>query len=123
MQCLSLARSEIHALEKQSDFLRAMQGGDNDELSAVDEELDCMKSELTERGVTLQDHIAFGHAIYADELVALTITDMQLRQISGVINMGMGPDSKEDSRSVSDSGSSDTDLSDDLVYEEDKYVQ
>jgi hypothetical protein len=123
IQRLSLAQLEIHALEKQSDFLQAMQGGHNDELSAVDDELNCMKSELTECGVTLQDHIAFGHAVYSGKLVALTIADMQLRQISGAVNPRMYPDSKEDLSSDSDFGSSDTDLLDDLIYEEDKHAQ
>ncbi|KIK78566.1 hypothetical protein PAXRUDRAFT_16801 [Paxillus rubicundulus Ve08.2h10] len=113
---LALTQSEICAMEKHSDFL-------------------C--EALTNCGISQEEHIALNHAAYADEMVALTITDMQLNQILNAFRMQM-PESDSDESSFasgspikmqlgsdshetsSASGSSNGDISDDLVYEDDE---
>ncbi|KIK77103.1 hypothetical protein PAXRUDRAFT_167805 [Paxillus rubicundulus Ve08.2h10] len=128
---LSLMQSEIYAQEKQVDFLCAIQGEVNEELSlsATDEELNCIKGVLADRGITIKDHMAFKHTVYSDDLVALTIADMQLHQISLMLGRRTGNnsdktlDSELSNKDVtddqaSDSESSDGDVADDLEYED-----
>ncbi|KIK79228.1 hypothetical protein PAXRUDRAFT_16443 [Paxillus rubicundulus Ve08.2h10] len=61
---LSLTQSEIYAQEKQVDFLCAIQGEDNKELSVTDEELDYIKGVLTDHSIAIEDHMAFKHTVY-----------------------------------------------------------
>ncbi|KIK77379.1 hypothetical protein PAXRUDRAFT_17543 [Paxillus rubicundulus Ve08.2h10] len=135
LDCLTLTQSEIHATEKHSDFLCAIQGEHTAELSATNKQLNWIKEALTNRGISHEEHIALNHAAYADEVVALTITDMQLNQILNAFRMWM-PESDSDESSFasgspvkmqlgsdsdetsSASGSSNGDISDDLVYED-----
>ncbi|KIK79670.1 hypothetical protein PAXRUDRAFT_160741 [Paxillus rubicundulus Ve08.2h10] len=84
---LALMQSEIHAMEKCSDFLHVIQGEHMAELSATNKQLDWVKDVLTNYGVSHEEHIALNHTAYADEVVVLTITDMQLNQISSVFRM------------------------------------
>ncbi|KIK74666.1 hypothetical protein PAXRUDRAFT_19646 [Paxillus rubicundulus Ve08.2h10] len=129
LDCLSLTQSEIYAQEKQVDFLHAIQGEANEELSATDEELDCIKGVLADRGIAVEDHMTFKHAVYSDDLIALTIANMQLHQISLVLGRCTGNNSDETSDSelsnkdvaddqASDSESSDGDVADDLEYKD-----
>jgi len=56
------------------------------ELFTSDKELGCVLSVLTDRRIDPQEHAAYQHAVYADELVALTMSDMQLHQITTLLN-------------------------------------
>ncbi|KIK80000.1 hypothetical protein PAXRUDRAFT_108770, partial [Paxillus rubicundulus Ve08.2h10] len=51
-------------------FLHAIQWEDNEELSAIDEELDCIKGVLADCGITVKDHMAFKHTVYSNNLIA-----------------------------------------------------
>ncbi|KIK80328.1 hypothetical protein PAXRUDRAFT_15847 [Paxillus rubicundulus Ve08.2h10] len=126
---LSLTQSETYAQEKQVDFLHAIQGEDNEELSAADEELDCIKGVLADYGITVKGHMAFKHTIYSNNVVALAIANMQLHQISLALGRCTGNNSSEMSDSelsskdvadnqASDLESSDGDVADDLEYED-----
>ncbi|KAF9236426.1 hypothetical protein BU15DRAFT_77000 [Melanogaster broomeanus] len=105
---ISVTLAEVDAMEKQRDFLQALEAEAND---ATKEELQSVKDVLGDHGVTLEDDIAFGHAVYADELVALTIADMQINQI---FKYQQGNDGDN-----TPSSSSDVDIDDDLIYEDD----
>ncbi|KIK76431.1 hypothetical protein PAXRUDRAFT_18228 [Paxillus rubicundulus Ve08.2h10] len=78
LDCLALMQSEICAMEKHLDFLHAIQGEHTAELSATNKQLDWIKEALTNHGVSHEEHIALNHAAYANEVIALTMTDMQL---------------------------------------------
>ncbi|KIK97543.1 hypothetical protein PAXRUDRAFT_136112, partial [Paxillus rubicundulus Ve08.2h10] len=82
ISCLSLTHAEIDAMEKQFDFMWALEEEANDKLSATDEELQSIKDVIDECGITLGDDIVFGHVIYADELIVLTIANLKLSQVT-----------------------------------------
>ena len=107
---ITLTQSNIDALERRNEFFRALKQEVSDELSMNEEELDCIRNVLGGRGIT-EDDIEFHHAVYADELVALTIADLQLAQMVGRIHDNN--ESVSENSSDSDSGES---LEDDLVY-------
>ncbi|KIK94714.1 hypothetical protein PAXRUDRAFT_142279 [Paxillus rubicundulus Ve08.2h10] len=120
---LSLTETEVDALEKQADLLRTIQAEDKEELSASKQELDSIKEVLIDHGLDPPEHVAYKHAVYANDLIALTIADMQLHQIdistnsrarSGNVFEQLSEIS-EDEESVS---GSDKYFSDDLVYKD-----
>jgi hypothetical protein len=118
---ISLTHDELNAMDKQTQLLRAMQEERIEELSSTDEELGSIKGVLVDRGIEdLEDDMAVGHAVYADELVALTIADMQLDQMSGLVGFlerrGL-PEGEDDNRSSTSSDLSDAHL-DDLAYQD-----
>ena len=76
-----MAQTEVDALEKQAELLRAIAVEHNMELFTSDKELGCVLSVLTDRGIDPQEH-----AVYADELISLTMSDMQLHQITTLLN-------------------------------------
>ena len=76
---ISLAQAEVDALEKQRDFIQSLEDDTHHDLSEVDDDLASVKEVMDERG--LADDIAYQHAVYADELVALTIAGVQLNQM------------------------------------------
>ena len=123
---VSLAQTEVDALEKQADLLRAIEAEHSEELAASDEELGCIMDVLADRGIDPHEHAAYQHAVYADELNALTMSDMQLHQITALLNRQVGENEKVTSRLTevsedeeSASVGSDGHISDDLVYEDD----
>lgn len=63
------------------------------------------------------DDVAFHHAAYADDLVVLTIADMQLEQVASVLQ-------KDGLEKMSDSDETDmgSDENDDLVYKDRKHA-
>ena len=76
---ISLTQAEIDALEKQRNFVQCLDEEAHSDLAMIDNHLASFKEIMDERGLT--DDISYHHAVYADELVALTVADMQLRQI------------------------------------------
>ena len=71
---------------KQAELLCAIAAEHNMELFTSDKELGCVLSVLTDRGINPQEHAAYQHAVYTDELIALTMSDMQLHQITALLN-------------------------------------
>ncbi|KIJ16195.1 hypothetical protein PAXINDRAFT_11232 [Paxillus involutus ATCC 200175] len=110
-------------------FLCAIQGEDNKELSATNKELDCIKGVLTDHGIAVEDHMAFKHTVYSNNLISLTITDMPLHQISFALWRHTGNNNDETldlelsnkdmaDNQTSDMESSDRDVADELQYED-----
>ncbi|KAF9228952.1 hypothetical protein BS17DRAFT_812912 [Gyrodon lividus] len=117
---ISLTHDELNVMNKQIQLLQAMQGEQIEELSATDEKLRSIKGILVGHGIKdLEDDMAVGHAIYANELIALTIADMQLDQMSSLVGFleqhGL-PELEDNDRSLSSDLSNA--LLDDLVYED-----
>lgn len=77
---ISVTQAEIDALEKQRDFIHSLDDDFHSDLTGVDNELSSVKEIMDERGIV--DDISYHHAVYADELVALTVADMQLHQLT-----------------------------------------
>ncbi|KIJ11239.1 hypothetical protein PAXINDRAFT_157366 [Paxillus involutus ATCC 200175] len=117
--------AELDATEKRSDFLRAVKEEHEKELSVVSEELQCVKDVVVGQGIDIDDHIAFSHAVYAEELVALTMSDMQLHQLSMIqgrqMVFGGDNDKSSSSSDVSTSDSSEVDPTDLDRYDDVKY--
>jgi hypothetical protein len=80
LACISVTQAEIDALEKQRDFIQSLDDDIHCDLTMVDNELASVKETMDERGIV--DDISYHHAVYADELVALTVADMQLHQLT-----------------------------------------
>jgi hypothetical protein len=99
---ISTTLREVDALEKMKHALLEMTKYDRDQLAAADSELLRFKEEALARSSDVTNDVAFRHAVYADELAALAVTDTQL----GYMTSAADPDSDE----------SDSDMSDDLVY-------
>ncbi|KIK72270.1 hypothetical protein PAXRUDRAFT_181001, partial [Paxillus rubicundulus Ve08.2h10] len=79
---ISLTHNEPNVMDKQTQLLQAMQEEQVEELSATDEEVGSIKGILVGCGIKdLEDDMAIGHAVYANEHVVLTIADMQLDQM------------------------------------------
>lgn len=118
--CINTTLAELNVIEKFSDFLQAVKEEHEKELTIVSKELQCVKDIVIGHSIDIDDHIAFSHAIYADELVVLTMADMQLCQLSKVHKkMIFGSDSDETDESTCDS--SDVDLMDLDCYNDVKY--
>lgn len=111
--------------------MRAVQEEHENDLSVVSDELKCVKDVIVGRGIDFDDHIAFNHAVYAEELVALTTADLQLHHLSCVRGR-LAPDPADESGVISPSDdthslpetsgsevdSSELDFYDDVKYEE-----
>ena len=91
------------------DVLLEISRHDRDQLAAASKELEAFKEVAQIHCSDVKSDIAYRHVVYADKLAALTVTDMQLSQI---LSHSTGK------RATSESDS-DSDISDDLVYEDD----
>lgn len=94
--------AELDATEKFSDFLLVVKVEHEMELSIVSEELQCIKDIVVGQGIDIDDHVAFSHAVYAEELVMLTMANMQLHQLSMMQRRQMMFASDSDRTSTSD---------------------
>ncbi|KAF9242570.1 hypothetical protein BU15DRAFT_72686 [Melanogaster broomeanus] len=81
---ISTTLREVDALEKEKDALLAYEKYEKQQLAAACLELQLFKEEAQARASDIMDDVAFRHAVYADELVALTVTDMQLNHMLAV---------------------------------------
>ncbi|KAF8130984.1 hypothetical protein EV363DRAFT_1450085 [Boletus edulis] len=79
---LSTNLREIDALEKMKDVILEMHKKDGGELAAISKDLELFKTEAATRGDSIDEDIAYRHAVYADELTALTSTNTQLSLMS-----------------------------------------
>lgn len=108
-------------------LLQAIKEEHEKEMLVVSKELQCVKDVVVGQGIDIDDHVAFSHAVYAEELVALTISDMQLCQLSMLQGtwMPFASDSDEtscdeDARSTADSSevnSANLDYYDNVKYD------
>ncbi|KAN0088843.1 hypothetical protein V8E55_005900 [Tylopilus felleus] len=108
---IMLCQANINATASRMDLFHAMEQEAQDHLKSADEEIKWVKEVMGVRGI---DDLAFHHATYVDELVALTIADMQVEQMTNAVAVD-GTDR------ASDRVDSDTDGSeeeDDLVYKD-----
>ena len=91
------------------DVLLEISRHDRDQLVAARKELEAFKEVAQIHCSDVESDIAYRHAVYADKLAALTITNTQLSQI---LSHSTGKPATSESES-------DSDISDDLVYEDD----
>jgi hypothetical protein len=103
---LSTTLLELDATGKHSDFLRAVKKDHEKDLSVVSKDLQSVKDVVIGQGIDIDDHIGFSHAVYAEELVALTMADMQLHQLSMVQGRQMTFAGESDGTTTSDDESS-----------------
>ncbi|KAN0093229.1 hypothetical protein V8E55_004013 [Tylopilus felleus] len=106
---LSTSLHQIDALEKMKDVLLEISRHDRDQLAAASKELEAFKEVAQIRCSDVESDIAYRNAVYADELAALTVTDTQLSQIL----------SHSTGKCATSESELDSDISDDLVYEDD----
>ena len=74
---IALAKANIDALEKRNDFFQTLQREAEEELAAHEADIECIRMNMGGRGI-VEDDIEFYHAVYAEELVALSTADLQL---------------------------------------------
>lgn len=96
---IAMTLREVDALEKTKDVLLEINKYDGDQLAGADSDLLLFKEAAQAHSSDVANEVAFHHAVYADELAALAITDMQLDHMTST-------------------QSDDSDVSDDLVYED-----
>ena len=82
---LSMTLREVDALEKMKDFLSEMHKEDKSQLTSVDEDLKRFKDEVVAHDSILEEDVAYHHAIYTDELTALTSANTQLSLMSSFL--------------------------------------
>ena len=82
---LSTNLREVDALEKMKDLILEMHMQDGSQLASIEEELERFKTEAAARGNTIDDDIGYRHAIYTDELTALTSANAQLSLMSSLL--------------------------------------
>ena len=79
---LSANLCKIDAREKMKDVILEMHKQDRSQLAAISEDLEFFRAEAMACGNTVDDDIAYRHAVYTDELTALTSTNIQLNLMS-----------------------------------------
>ncbi|KAG6370136.1 hypothetical protein JVT61DRAFT_12438 [Boletus reticuloceps] len=104
---ISSSLREIDALEKMRDAVMEYEKYNRDLLVSGSSDLERYKVEVNNGADGLENRIAYGHAVYADELAALTVSNTQLHYM---LNLPFDPEPP---------GESDSDASDDLVYNDD----
>ncbi|KAI9572220.1 hypothetical protein HD554DRAFT_2068032 [Boletus coccyginus] len=113
---IALSQANLDALERRNEFFRGLEEEVTAERAMDDEELDCIRSVLGDRGIDETDlEIEYQHAVYEDELVAFSIAEMQLAQMADTGRIRPQHDSG-DNPSGPGSGKS---LAGDLVYKPD----
>lgn len=106
LQRIALTEAEIESVERYRDFLIGLRGKHQEELATFHQPvLEMLKGALD--GLTMEeteDDVGFYHAVYADELVALTVAQGQVNQVESVVDWGdfIGRSSEERASSNSD---------------------
>lgn len=99
---------EIDALEKTRSVLLEIQKHDKGILAAANQELTVLKEVADIQCSDIEQDIAFRHAVYADELTALTASNMQLNHMLDVSEgLSSGPE-VTDSEPESECGAMET---------------
>ena len=119
---VALALAEVESAERQKDFMSTVCEQYKGELAVSEVQMDVVTKVLDNRGLLeLEDDGAYHRAVYADELVALTIAEGQAVQIQEVVRSRRDegwPDPEDDEFSDKDSKLPFTGLlsSDDSVF-------
>jgi hypothetical protein len=103
---ISTTLREVDVLEKEKDALLEWEKHEKERLAGVCTELQLFKEEAEAHGSDIANDVAFRHAIYADNLAALSVTNMQLNDMLGL----------SDPKPESDD--TDSDMSNDLVEDD-----
>ncbi|KAG9312507.1 hypothetical protein JVU11DRAFT_6899 [Chiua virens] len=112
---------EIDALEKTRTVLLEVKKHDQAMLATTDQELTALKEVAETQCSDIKQDIAFRHAVYADELVALTVLNTQLSHMLNLSDLGSSSQSEQTSgRQVS--GAQEHDGSHDLDQEVSKFL-
>ncbi|KIM52796.1 hypothetical protein SCLCIDRAFT_32375 [Scleroderma citrinum Foug A] len=84
---VALTLAEIKSTEQRKDYLSAIYGQHEGKLSVTKAQLDILKELLDGHGLSdIEDDGGYHRAVYADELVALTIAEGQTNQMKGVVD-------------------------------------
>ncbi|KIM50450.1 hypothetical protein SCLCIDRAFT_145480 [Scleroderma citrinum Foug A] len=84
---VALTLAEIESTEQRKDYLSAIYGQHEGELSVTKAQLDILEELLDGRGLSdIEDDGGYHCTVYADELVALTIAEGQTNQMKGVVD-------------------------------------
>ncbi|KAG6379192.1 hypothetical protein JVT61DRAFT_11636 [Boletus reticuloceps] len=92
---LSSSLREIDALEKMKDVIIEMHKQDENDLLAIGKDLEIFKAEAVARGNSIDDDIAYRHAVYADEFTALASTNTQLNIMLNITDPELTSDESE----------------------------
>ncbi|KAF8545945.1 hypothetical protein OG21DRAFT_1528149 [Imleria badia] len=77
---ISVTQAEIDALEKQWDFIQSLDNEAHSDLAVIDTQLSLFRELMDEKGIA--DNIAYYHAVYKDNLLALATADVGLHQMT-----------------------------------------
>ena len=84
---VALALAEVESTEQRKDYLSAVHGQREGELAVAKAQLDILEELLDRRGLSdIEDDGGYHRAVYADELVALTIAEGQTNQMKEVMD-------------------------------------
>ncbi|KAF9244645.1 hypothetical protein BU15DRAFT_71608 [Melanogaster broomeanus] len=89
LQRVALTRAEIESAERHIDLLTMIGTEDEEDLEVAESQLSFLRRVLDKRQLgETKDDAPYYHAVYADELVALTIAGAQVEQMEQVIEAG-----------------------------------
>lgn len=101
MQRVTLTKAEIESAERHRDLLSEVHAENQDALATAESHLELLMQIFDQRDLQdIKDDVAYYHAVFADELVALTIADAQVEQMDEVIDeegSSLGQESDRDS--------------------------
>ena len=90
--CIALALAEIKSAKQNKDYLTAVHGQHEGALTVTCAQLQLLAELLDDHGLSdIEDDGGFHRAVYADELVALTITEGQTDQVKEVVDSRAHP--------------------------------
>jgi len=85
--CVALTLAEVESTERHKDYLSAVHGQCEGELAVAKAQLDILEELLDRHGLSdIEDDGGYYCAVYADELVALTIAEGQTNQMKEVVD-------------------------------------
>lgn len=100
---VALSLAEIESAERYKDYLAAVHGQQEGILAVTDTQLQVLADLVDDRGLSdVEDDGGYHRAVYADELVALTVAEEQVNQMKEVVDSRahpIWPDLNDDSLS------------------------
>ena len=89
---VSLALAEIESTERHKDYLTTVHGQHEGALAVTNAQLQLLAELLDDRGLSdVEDDGGYHRAVYADELVTLTIAEGQVDQVKEVVDSWARP--------------------------------
>ncbi|KAL4073272.1 hypothetical protein V8B97DRAFT_2005927 [Scleroderma yunnanense] len=89
---IALTLAEVKSAEQHKDYLTAVHGQHEGVLAVTNAQLQLLVELLDDHGLLdIEDNGGYHHAVYADKLIALTITEGQANQVKKVIDSQAHP--------------------------------